>query len=172
MTVGNVPMLRGKAKAKEGVPKKRHLTSPNYLIGNLIEFTTISIFAFFPPGSSLFVSANSAISFVLNLPVMWFPGHNIATDGILQHQCNCNGCRECPGHWTAVNASSKTVLTPNVPWLEFDPVNSLNSAHFVSNCILWHVNLFWWWTALSFPTTSFLLDMNHFNSSIQFKLAR
>ena len=48
--------------------------------------------------------------------------------------------QEDSGQWTAVNTSSKTVLTPNVPWLESDPVNSLNSAHFVSNCILWHVN--------------------------------
>ena len=71
MTIGNVPMLKGnEAKANEGVTKKRHLTSPNYLIGNLIEFTTVSIFAYFPPGSSLFVTGNSAIYSVLNLPVM------------------------------------------------------------------------------------------------------
>ena len=53
MTIGTVPMLKGnEAKANEGVTKKRHLTSPNYLIGklslSLLLFLSLLISSMFP----------------------------------------------------------------------------------------------------------------------------
>ena len=124
--------LGGKGKGQGRSSEKWSL---NDHLGNLIEFTTISIFAYCLQGSSLSVSGNLVIPSVSYLPLMWLGGHDVATDGIFEDQCNCNGCSECPGeggdrrmHCPSIAAGAKTVQAKqlrNVHW------NSLRSLALV-----------------------------------------
>ena len=130
--------LGGKGKGQGRSSEKWSLDDP---LGNLIEFTTISIFAYCLQGSSLSVSGNLVIPSVSYLPLMWLGGHDVATDGIFEDQCNCNGCSECPGeggdrrmHCPSIPAGAKTVQAKqlrNVHW------NSLRSSALLMSGILW-----------------------------------
>ena len=118
--------------------------SLNDHLGNLIEFTTISIFAYCLQGSSLSVSGNLVIPSVSYLPLMWLGGHDVATDGIFEDQCNCNGCSECPGeggdcrmHCPSIAAGAKTVQAKQLRNVHWNSVNSSRSSALLMSGTLW-----------------------------------
>ena len=133
--------LGGKGKGQGRSSEKWSLNDP---LGNLIEFTTISIFAYCLQSSSLSVSGNLVIPSVAYLPLMWLGGHDVATDGIFEDQCNCNGCSECPGeggdrrmHCPSIPAGAKTVQAKQLRNVHWNSVNSLRSSALLMSGILW-----------------------------------